>query len=128
MARTPQQPTPGPRVIRARVWVEAGGQMAITETGADLLEQIAVCGSLSEAARRLGYSYRRAWMLLDNMNHRWPSPLVKTAVGGKRGGGARVTETGHLVLRTYRDLQLQIEHLLDTAGDPFDTFGPFGTR
>jgi molybdate transport system regulatory protein len=53
------------------------------------------------------------------MNKRWPSPLVKTATGGKRGGGATVTELGHRVLGAYRDLQMQVEHLLDLAGDPF---------
>jgi molybdate transport system regulatory protein len=110
-------------VLRAELWVESSdGKAMLTPAGADLLEQIVVCGSLSEAARRLRYSYRRAWMLLDAMNRRWPEPLVKTAAGGVRGGGARVTDTGQRVLRTFRDLQLQIEHLLDTAGDPFRPF------
>jgi molybdate transport repressor ModE-like protein len=110
---------PGACVLRAQLWVEADGKPAMTEAGADLLEQIAVCGSLSEAARRLRYSYRRAWMLVDTMNRRWPQPLVKTATGGARGGGAQVTEFGQRALRTFRDLQLQVEHLLDSAGDPF---------
>ena len=107
------------RLIRGQVWVEAGGKAALTEAGADLLEQIEACGSLSEAARRLRFSYRRAWMLLDSMNRRWPEPLVITATGGQRGGGAVLTEFGRHVLHAYRDLQLQLEHLLDTAGDPF---------
>jgi len=111
--------SPGVRVLRGRIWVEIDGQPAITDAGADLLEQIGVCGSLSEAARRLRFSYRRAWMLLDAMNKRWPNPLVKTATGGHRGGGATITELGEHVLRSYRDLQLQVEHLLDAAGDPF---------
>jgi len=111
--------SPGTRTLRGRVWVEIDGKPAITDAGADLLEQIAVCGSLSEAARRLHYSYRRAWMLLDAMNRRWPKPLVKTATGGTRGGGAKVTEFGRHILRAYRDLQLQLGHLLDAAGDPF---------
>jgi molybdate transport system regulatory protein len=106
-------------VLRGRIWVETGGKQAMTDAGADLLEQIAVCGSLSEAARRLHFSYRRAWTLLDGMNHRWPGPLVITATGGKKGGGAKLTELGQQVLGTYRDLQLQLEHLLDSAGDPF---------
>lgn len=110
------------RILRGRVWVEADGHAAMTEPGADLLEQISVCGSLSEAARRLRFSYRRAWMLLDAMNRRWSKPLVTTATGGRHGGGAKVTELGHHVLRTYRDLQLQLEHLLDGAGDPFKPF------
>src|SRR5437016_13609691 len=106
------------RTLRGQVWVEAGGRAAITEPGADLLDQIEACGSLSEAARRLRFSYRRAWMLLDSMNRRWPRPLVTTATGGRRGGGAKLTELGRHVLRAYRDLQLQLEHLLDLAGDP----------
>jgi molybdate transport system regulatory protein len=107
-------------VLRARVWVEVGGQPAMTDAGADLLEQISICGSLSEAARRLRFSYRRAWMLMDAMNHRWPGPLVTTAIGGKHGGGAKITPLGERVLKSYRDLQLQLEHLLDSAGDPFE--------
>jgi len=105
--------------LRAKVWVELGGAPALTEAGADLLEQIAACGSLSEAARRLRYSYRRAWLLTDAMNRQWPAPLVTTAVGGERGGGTRITELGEVVLRGYRDLQVQTEHLLDEATEPF---------
>ena len=108
------------RILRAQIWVESGGGPAINEAGADLLDQIDACGSLSEAARRLRFSYRRAWMLLDAMNRRWPRVLVITSTGGHRGGGARLTDLGRHVLRTYRDLQLQLEHLLDTAGDPFE--------
>ena len=69
--------------LRGRVWVEIDGAAAMTEAGADLLEQIAACGSLSEAARRLRFSYRRAWLLVDAMNSCWPSPLLTTATGGK---------------------------------------------
>src|SRR5579862_8479898 len=116
-AKSPSRP-----LVRGRIWVEIQGKPALTDAGADLLEQIAVCGSLSEAARRLRFSYRRAWMLLDSMNRRWPEPLVITATGGRKGGGATLTDLGRHVLRTYRDLQLQLEHLLDTAGDPFEPF------
>jgi molybdate transport system regulatory protein len=107
------------RIVRGRIWVESGGKPALTDAGADLLDQIDACGSLSEAARRLRYSYRRAWMLLHAMNARWPSPLAITATGGKRGGGAKLTDLGRHVLRIYRDLQLQLEHLLDSGSDPF---------
>ena len=125
MATSPRKPASKPeksssRLLRGRVWVECGGKAALTDAGADLLDQIQSCGSLSGAARRLGFSYRRAWMLLDAMNHQWPRPLVLTATGGQGGGGATLTDTGRHVLRVYRDLQLQLEHLLDTAGDPFE--------
>ncbi len=98
--------------LRGRIWIEAGGP-AITDAGADLLEQIKAWGSLSEAARRLRFSYRRAWMLVDTMNRRWPTPLVKLSAGGKRGGGATLTEEGEKLLRSYRDLQIRLQQLLD---------------
>lgn len=110
------------RTLRAQIWVQTEQGPAINDAGADLLDQIEVYGSLSEAARKLRFSYRRAWMLLDSMNRHWPAPLVSTATGGHRGGGAKLTEMGRHVLRTYRDLQLQLEHLLDTVGDPFEPF------
>ena len=105
--------------LRGRLWVEISASTALTEAGADLLEQIAACGSLSEAARRLRFSYRRAWMLIDAMNRSWPRPLVKTATGGKRGGGTRLTDLGREILSAYRDLQVQLEHLLDQASPGF---------
>src|SRR5215204_4120191 len=121
MASPPQRPTPASvaPVLRGKLWIELGGQSAMTEAGADLLEQILATRSLSEAARRLRFSYRRAWMLVDAMNQRWPQPLVRTAVGGKKGGGTHVTDYGRLVLRSYRDLQIQLELMLDTATRPF---------
>jgi molybdate transport system regulatory protein len=105
--------------LRGRVWVQVGGVVGLTEAGADLLAQIDALGSLSEAARRLRFSYRRAWVLLDGMNRSWPRPLVDTKIGGRRGGGAQLTEAGHAVLGAYRDLQVQLEHLLDQAGPAF---------
>lgn len=100
--------------------MDVGNAAGLTDAGADLLEQIAACGSLSEGARRLGFSYRRAWMLVDAMNRRWPRALVTTAVGGSNGGGTRITELGERVLRSYRDLQVQVEHVLDRAGKDFE--------
>ena len=106
-------------VPRARVWIERGGVVALTDAGADLLEQIQAKGSLSEAARGLRFSYRRAWMLLDAMNRRWDGPLVLTSVGGRRGGGARLTELGGRVLRSFRDLQIHVEAAIDREAEGF---------
>ncbi len=105
--------------LRGRIWVEIDGTIALTEAGADLLEQIEATKSLSEAARRLRFGYRRAWMLVDGMNRRWQKPLVKTATGGTRGGGSRLTELGREVLRGYRDVQIQVEASLDRATTSF---------
>ena len=101
-----------PLQLRGKIWIERAGGPALTDAGADLLEQIQACGSLSEAARRLRFSYRRSWLLVDTMNQRWPAPLLNTAVGGKNGGGTTLTELGVAVLGAFRHAQLQVEHLL----------------
>jgi len=76
---------------------------------ADLLEAIDREGSISAAGRALGISYRRTWLLVDTMNRCWDFPLVETAMGGKQGGGARVSELGYNILRLYRALQQDLE-------------------
>jgi molybdate transport system regulatory protein len=72
---------------------------------ADLLRAIAETGSISAAARRLGMSYRRAWLLVDTMNQCFKSPVVETLTGGKAGGGAAVTAFGKDVLQRYDAMQ-----------------------
>ena len=72
---------------------------------ADLLRAINDAGSISAAARSLGMSYRRAWLLVDTMNQCFKAPVVETLTGGKAGGGAAVTEFGMEVLRRYDLMQ-----------------------
>jgi molybdate transport system regulatory protein len=108
-----------PLAPRAVVRIDRGSVVALSEAGADLLEQVHATGSLSEAARRLRYSYRRAWMLCDAMNRRWDAPLVTTSIGGRRGGGAALTDLGDRVLRSFRDLQLHVEAAIDHETENF---------
>ncbi len=72
---------------------------------ADLLELIAETGSISEAAKRMGMSYKRAWSLVQALNDGWGTPLVETARGGAAQGGAVLSEAGREVLRHYRHMQ-----------------------
>jgi molybdate transport system regulatory protein len=72
---------------------------------ARLLELIGETGSISAAGRALDMSYRRAWLLVDALNHTFQEPLVSTMLGGKAGGGARLTPFGRDVLQHYRKLE-----------------------
>jgi molybdate transport system regulatory protein len=67
-----------------------------------LLEAIERAGSLSQAARNLGMSYRRAWELLASLNASFREPVVVTAIGGRGGGGARLTSFGRDLVGCYR--------------------------
>lgn len=73
---------------------------------ADLLELIAETGSIAAAGRRMGMSYRRAWMLIQALNAGFGT-LVETSRGGSEQGGARLTEAGAEVLRRYRHMQAE---------------------
>lgn len=73
-----------------------------------LLEAIERTGSLSAAARSLGVSYRRAWLLLHSVNNSFAEPAVALSVGGKDGGGTQLTEFGHTLTRTYRTFEADV--------------------
>jgi len=68
-----------------------------------LLEHVQSTGSISAAARAMGMSYRRAWLLVEAMNAHFTPPLVETRAGG--GGGAGLTDAGAAVVAAYRRLE-----------------------
>ncbi len=86
-------------------------EIALGPGKADLLDAIATTGSISAAGKQLGMSYRRTWLLVDTMNRCFQQPLVETATGGAHGGGTRLTAYGVDVLKRYRQLQTEIQHL-----------------
>ena len=91
--------------LRPQLRISFRKSIAMGPGKADLLDAIAESGSISAAARKLGMSYRRAWLLVDTMNASFKSPLVETLTGGARGGGAEVTELGYEVVRRYRQME-----------------------
>jgi molybdate transport system regulatory protein len=70
-----------------------------------LLEAIAETGSISAAGRRHKMSYRRAWMLVDELNAMFAGPLVAARKGGGGGGGADLTDAGRTVVALYRSIE-----------------------
>lgn len=81
------------------------GERQIGPGKADLLEAIGRTGSISSAARELGMSYRRAWLLVDEMGKLFKRPLVTTAAGGAHGGGAVLTDFGRALVAAYRRIE-----------------------
>ncbi|KAB0682666.1 winged helix-turn-helix domain-containing protein [Aureimonas leprariae] len=70
-----------------------------------LLEAIGRHGSIAAAGREFGMSYRRAWLLVDEVNHMFEAPLVSARGGGAGGGGAQLTELGAKVVALYREAE-----------------------
>src|SRR6516225_225877 len=67
--------------------------------------EFAVVWSQSAPARRLGMSYRRAWLLVEQINHAFQQPAVTAAIGGRQGGGAVLTASGKRVIELYRSIE-----------------------
>jgi molybdate transport system regulatory protein len=88
-----------------RIRIAYGENIAIGQGKADLLDAIGRTGSISAAARELEMSYRKAWLLVDEMNQSFRSPVVVAAKGGPRGGGAQVTDLGQEALTRFRRIQ-----------------------
>jgi molybdate transport system regulatory protein len=76
-----------------------------------LLEAVQTAGSISDAARMLKMSYRRAWLLVSSLNSAFNEPVVISATGGKGGGGAHVTAFGSSLIAQYRALECDIAQL-----------------
>lgn len=70
-----------------------------------LLEMIAEHGSISAAGRAIGMSYRRAWTLTEALNASFGRPVVEVQIGGRSGGGARLTASGTELVRAYRAIE-----------------------
>lgn len=71
---------------------------------AELLERIRDTGSIAAAGRQMEMSYKRAWMLVEEMNGAFLDPLVVSTRGGPGGGGAQLTEAGARVLTLYHSI------------------------
>ena len=82
-----------------RLRIHRGDDIAVGPGKVELLEAIGATGSISGAARSLGMSYRRAWLLVDTMNRCFEEAVVTAETGGSRGGGARITPLGEEVVR-----------------------------
>jgi molybdate transport system regulatory protein len=95
----------------AHIRLDFSGTCSIGPGKIGLLEGIERTGSLSAAARALGMSYRRAWLLLHATNEGFENPVVELSVGGKDGGGTRLTEFGRQLIADYREFEAAVDAL-----------------
>ncbi|MGM8362384.1 winged helix-turn-helix domain-containing protein [Flavobacterium sp. ARAG 55.4] len=95
--------------IEVRLWIEEteGPFLGIGKIW--LLENIRKTGSITNAAKEMKMAYRQAWQLVKEMNQRAGSPLVEKILGGKGGGGARLTSTGEKAIVTFYEIEKRIK-------------------
>ena len=100
--------------LKLKLQLVCGDGFALGPGKADLLDAIAREGSISAAGRALGMSYRRAWLLVDEMNRCFSERVVETLPGGAAERGARLSEAGRAALAAYRALEAQTAPLADS--------------
>ena len=90
---------------RLTLRVDFGANRSIGPGKVRLLEAIDKTGSISQAGRALGMSYRRAWLLIDDMNQCFNEAVTTARPGGSQGGGAELTPFGKQLIRSYRAIE-----------------------
>ncbi len=93
------------RSIRTNLRFTFPGGAPLSHGKAELMELIRETGSIRQAAQRMDMSYRRGWLLVDELNHMFREPAIGTKKGGKSGGGAGLTEFGETLLKRFRDME-----------------------
>ena len=93
--------------LSLRIDLEADGRIGPGKV--ELLEHIAAHGSISAGARRMGMSYKHAWLLVEDMNRLFGKPVVTARKGGQRGGGSELTPGGLSIVARYRAIERAAE-------------------
>jgi molybdate transport system regulatory protein len=83
------------------MWLTEGTKNIIGSGGVSLLKAIDEYGSITEAARKIGMSYRFAWNQVKEIENAIGQPVLKTQVGGKNGGKAELTSKAKEILKEY---------------------------
>ncbi|HRP26897.1 MAG TPA: LysR family transcriptional regulator [Burkholderiaceae bacterium] len=91
--------------MRFRIRISDGEVIAVGPGKIALLEALDKTGSITAAAKRLDMSYRRAWLLLDELNRSLRQPAVASAKGGAAGGGSVLTDAGRDLVTLYRTIE-----------------------
>jgi molybdate transport system regulatory protein len=102
--------------LKGRMWIEGANGTFLGYGRVVLLERIAEFGSISKAAKSMGMSYRHAWELVDSINRQAGRPLVETSVGGKKGGGTKLTEAGREAVEGFWNIYEKFKRFLTKEG------------
>jgi molybdate transport system regulatory protein len=98
--------------VEGRLWLAASAAGSVGRGRVELLRRIADTGSISQAARAMGMSYKAAWDAVAAMNNLAAGPLVECSVGGRHGGGARLTAQGRRLIEVYAAAEREFSDFL----------------
>lgn len=104
-ANKPETPSRAKTEVRFRMRIQRADTIALGPGKVALLEAVREHGSISAAARSMQMSYRRAWLLMDELNRALKSPATLSEHGGQSGGRSVLTPVGEEIIRLYRGIE-----------------------
>ena len=91
--------------VTGSLWLKCNGERFLGPGPVELLEHIALTGSINKAAKKMDMSYKKAWKLIQSLNAYTKSPIVILQTGGEKGGGSVLTEEAHELIKYHRLLR-----------------------
>lgn len=101
--------------VKSKVWLEADGRMIFSDGRLQLLQAVDRLGSLRQAAREMGMSYRAAWGLLKVTERALGTPLLAVRIGGRAGGGAALTPAARSLVGRFLRVKARVNRAADRA-------------
>jgi molybdate transport system regulatory protein len=115
-------PSPNKMHLEGRLWIARDESTLAGHGRVDLLQKVAETGSISQAAKSMGMSYKAAWDAVDAMNNLAGEPLVERVTGGKGGGGTRLTARGGRLIAAFRLIEEEHRRFLEVLGENIEDF------
>jgi len=99
--------------VNGSLWLESNGKRFFGPGPVELLEYIELTGSINQAAKKMGMSYKKAWELVNNLNSITNRPLVVTTTGGEKGGGSAISDEARELITYHRELRIRFKKFLE---------------
>jgi molybdate transport system regulatory protein len=99
--------------INGSLWLEGNGTRFFGPGPVELLQRIEETGSINQAAKAMGMSYKKAWEIVSRLNEIVGSPLVITATGGEKGGGSSLSEEAKQLIEYYQSLRERFRKFME---------------
>ena len=99
--------------VGGSLWIEYNGERFFGPGPAELLERIDQTGSINQAAKQMGMSYKKAWEMISRLNTQSGKPLVIQHAGGEKGGGSEITDEARELIRFHHQLRERFAAFLE---------------
>jgi len=103
--------------VGGKLWLESEGERFFGPGPMELLEKIEETGSISNAAKAMNMSYKKAWELINHLNGQTNSPVVIPQTGGEKGGGSTLTPEGLELIQYYKALRKRFKTFLENESE-----------